>query len=494
MRKISALLLVCALAISLCACSGTGKDTAKENLPNPVKEATADEVLTQTGIRFQAPEGAEAVSYGTIEQSGASPIAQMQFTLNGIGSTYRVWKTEAPSGTLPDISGLYEVWTGNAEASVGDNEAQLHWIEGKQGYIAWYDNMFGRLYCLSVDSGAGQEGLISLAETLYSAGQGRDSDFSASELAGLLYHVSDRYDPGSAGCSLRAAKLAGQILDWYVSSGTDQETVTDVTARFGASLDREAWSEIRAKMDDIQNGAVDAAGNNGLELLDTAGYTPSCYPWASKDVDAVFSAIGSGLDKAASLRSGVALFPGTLSELGEQDTLDLLTPYISMLNSCAAEKFGVTADLQDPYIAIFASESAWKNNPDAPEALVRETDKSKYKDGYADPAAISYYKVKGFTSNEEVQQYLNSWLGESVVEKWFHNDFFEYDGALYLARGGRGYGSEACGDTALQSSPGSNTPSVTVTWYLFGEQNQKERLDFHYQNGVLLLDGEQAAN
>ena len=174
MKKIVILLFALAL---LCGCGGEKANHAPttpepENvmIPNPVKEVTAQELGELTGVFLTAPEGVEA-AFSVIE--GERNIAQMSFVRDGAKVTLRVCSAGIPEGEPEDISGLYYEWENTAEnVPVGYNSAWLHWNEGEAGYIVWYDFAPGLLYTVSVDTGAGAEGLTQLATELYAPVQG----------------------------------------------------------------------------------------------------------------------------------------------------------------------------------------------------------------------------------------------------------------------------------------------------------------------------------
>ena len=197
MKKISILLMILSLAL-LCACGGEEANNApatpepaqvetpaddgiptepdqqpeEENtmIPNPVKEVTAQELGELTGVFLTAPEGVEA-AFSVIESE--HNIAQMRFVRDGVEVTVRVCSAGIPEGEPEDISGLYYEWENTAEdVAVGYNSAYIHWNEGENGYITWYDFAPGLLYAVSVDSGATADSLTQLAVELYAPVQG----------------------------------------------------------------------------------------------------------------------------------------------------------------------------------------------------------------------------------------------------------------------------------------------------------------------------------
>lgn len=175
MKKYLPIILALALTLSLAACSGVSAPAATEapaGIPNPITEMTAQELLERTGISFTVPEGAESVVYSMIDMDGDAPIAQMQFTLNGSGCTARAQSAAVPEGELPDISGFYYEWTSTDTGAVGYNTATLHWNEGAEGYVSWYDTVPGLLYSVSMTGGATKDALLDIAARSCPALQG----------------------------------------------------------------------------------------------------------------------------------------------------------------------------------------------------------------------------------------------------------------------------------------------------------------------------------
>ena len=150
-------------------------------VPNPIGEATAFEILEQTGVSFVIPEGAKDVAYYIIDMDGSN-IAEMTFMLNGAECTCRICGSEVPTGKLEDISGMYYEWTSEDKAEVGGNAAELYWLEGEQGIVLWYDYVPGLLYSLGMDAGSSRDSLLLLAEELYIPVQGDADEESAEEL------------------------------------------------------------------------------------------------------------------------------------------------------------------------------------------------------------------------------------------------------------------------------------------------------------------------
>ena len=110
----------------------------------------------------------------------------------------------------------------------------------------------------------------------------------AAELTALLGSVRETYAPGTAGCSLKAAAYAAQLLDWFIGAGRDTQTVQTAAAALGtpgADENGVTWTD---KLNDLYTAAVGLYGYYGEAMLESAGYEPVCWPYGMADVNAVF--------------------------------------------------------------------------------------------------------------------------------------------------------------------------------------------------------------
>jgi len=148
-----------------------GVDDSEVQIGNPVREVTLEELINITGISLPASEEIEDVSYSVIQIDGENPVAQMDFTYQGVEFFLRVQATgELEAG---DISGLHYEWEEKEQAAVGYCEATVY-LKEDVGYIAWLDIAPGILYNLGVTESADAESLIKAANLVFSPLQGED--------------------------------------------------------------------------------------------------------------------------------------------------------------------------------------------------------------------------------------------------------------------------------------------------------------------------------
>ena len=115
-----------------------------------------------------------------------------------------------------------------------------------------------------------------------------------------------------------------------------------------------------------------------------------------------------------------------------------IIPAVECLNSCAREMFGAEVDYDTIYHAGFDADGAphlYLDGEPLPEGCEED---GTYSD---------YFPVANFSSLAEVRDSLSVYLSDEVMltdpcrEEMLDRNFLEYEGALYLWRGSRGYGA-----------------------------------------------------
>lgn len=119
------------------------------------------------------------------------------------------------------------------------------------------------------------------------------ADYAA--LTALLTRISTDYQPGTAGCSLQAAKLAGQLLDWYAKYPVDASRLAQAMAEAVAGLSRDAANAYVGQFDDIYSTAILLTEDYAIDYLESAGYTAEAYPYSHASVEALFSGLQAGI-------------------------------------------------------------------------------------------------------------------------------------------------------------------------------------------------------
>ena len=130
-----------------------------------------------------APEGSQNVSYDIRNvkalDSAKEPeavdgitVTDLYFEYDGACCTYRIGVPLTVPEEVPDISeteGNYEIAVDTSDEStwVGWCRTAIYYTPGGDGKIVWFDVVPGICYSLTVDNGASEDGLRSMAESLY---------------------------------------------------------------------------------------------------------------------------------------------------------------------------------------------------------------------------------------------------------------------------------------------------------------------------------------
>lgn len=132
---------------------------------------TASQILKATGLDVTVvPEHAEGVTYNAFRVDGLT-VAETTFQIDGITYAYRMAGTRELLENFTDISGLDETFEEIAAGEVFWCRAKICYNEGGQGKILWFDLVPGILYSLSMDSGASEDALLDMANSLFEPAQ-----------------------------------------------------------------------------------------------------------------------------------------------------------------------------------------------------------------------------------------------------------------------------------------------------------------------------------
>ncbi len=329
MKKLIILILLLSLCLTLCACK---KAEEKQDEPASgsddapavsVTDTDKSGLALLTGISLSAPAKAVDIGYAVITH-GTSETARVKYSLGG--SDYELRATKSDDSALTDISGFDGLWSETSDTQVEGCPARVRLTADGKGSVTWYESASSLLYSLYTGKDASADSLVSAAENVFvptpvsttpepvsggaetaagTAGSGTggttepDSGTPAvvtvdSELTAILQDISDNYHPATAGSSLTAARLAGQILDWYASSSKDPGEVVTTASAFSDSLDSEKAALFGEQLDAVYDSATYVCSDSGWDLLDDAGYKPRHWPWDSAEMETVFAAIYSG--------------------------------------------------------------------------------------------------------------------------------------------------------------------------------------------------------
>lgn len=119
----------------------------QDRITNPTTEVTKEEMVEETSIDIDAPDGSKNVRYSIIETEDLDSMAQVDFEYEGHAYYFRAKETELTELTGTDtcnISGLYYKFNKSEDSRVGVCEAQV-FIAKEAGYITWINFQAGTL-------------------------------------------------------------------------------------------------------------------------------------------------------------------------------------------------------------------------------------------------------------------------------------------------------------------------------------------------------------
>ena len=132
---------------------------------------TASQILRATGLDVTvAPKNAENITYNAFLLDELT-VAETTFQIDGITYAYRMAATMELLENFADISGLDGSFKQIAAGEVFWCRAKLSYNDGGQGKILWFDLVPGILYSMSMDSGASEEALLEMANSLFEPAQ-----------------------------------------------------------------------------------------------------------------------------------------------------------------------------------------------------------------------------------------------------------------------------------------------------------------------------------
>lgn len=167
----------------------------------------------------------------------------------------------------------------------------LQGTEGEQDLRCYILDCGTKLLFITVSSPAGDaeaaDAADALLNTLRLAGE--------TELQRLLSLADRAYDPGSAGSGLRAASIAGRLLDWYVENRPEPDWLSRAAGSFAAGLKDASDKRFSERLESIYGAAMLLTGENGDALLESSGYAARNAPWSETDAELLFTMLLDGV-------------------------------------------------------------------------------------------------------------------------------------------------------------------------------------------------------
>ncbi len=183
----------------------------------------------------------------------------------------------------------------------------------------------------------------------------------------------------------------------------------------------------------------------------------------------------------------------SFTPVANNDVLSEVEYNIEMLNSCILEIFDADVDFDLPYSAVYESEESYDSSNGEPALLYGAWESIDVSDYYEDPTAASYYPVSNYKTNAEVRENLQKYMSDEIIDKYFNDDFLEYDGALYLCRSSRGYGAielDLDSLTLIQETDDKCYVSVDILY--FESYDSTEMIELTKTDNGWIITGETA--
>lgn len=177
----------------------------------------------------------------------------------------------------------------------------------------------------------------------------------------------------------------------------------------------------------------------------------------------------------------------------EEKFVNEIKPNIECLQSCVQEIFGADISFDKrSYLSAYESEEAYDDGRGDRVVLFLPEEEEKYaKDYYIDPTYSYFYVVNNFKTNDEVRENLRKYMSDEIINNYFRDDFFEYEGELYLVRGARGYGAiDVDCESVKYIGEKDGKQYVSVDILYFGDYDYTETVEFSRIDGRWIITGE----
>lgn len=113
------------------------------------------------------------------------------------------------------------------------------------------------------------------------------------DLISILDDIRDNMEVGTAGSSLKAVPYGAKLLDWSTDTTMDAKAVKEIVAEWLGGQDSDKLAEINEQLTLAVSTAQALTGENGKELMDSAGFDSENYPWTDAKTDIINEALNA---------------------------------------------------------------------------------------------------------------------------------------------------------------------------------------------------------
>lgn len=131
-------------------------------------------------------------------------------------------------------------------------------------------------------------------------------------------------------------------------------------------------------------------------------------------------------------------------DITDTEVISAVSEHFAALNDVVSESFGVELTEDGTYYLAIYPESQTEDfgELDHDTLLIAPSEISNLPEGYIyDPTGTMFMQVTNYKSEDDVERKYGLYMDEDVFDDALDDNFEEYKGILYLARGGRGYGA-----------------------------------------------------
>ena len=170
----------------------------------------------------------------------------------------------------------------------------------------------------------------------------------------------------------------------------------------------------------------------------------------------------------------------------------LIAEHIAALNEVFKETFYTGFDWNDEtYARLFKTEQVNGTTVEAiPDLMMKNSEiyENGIPEGYYEGADdADCYLVEDYCSKAEIYGALSEWLSKDVFAEEIERNMIEYDGRLYMVRGGRGYSVQSCSGFVITEQTETEVKAIG-NYFLHGDPAGKIELVFSVNNGKIILE------
>ena len=158
-----------------------------------------------------------------------------------------------------------------------------------------------------------------------------------------------------------------------------------------------------------------------------------------------------------------------------------IQPALECLKSCDEELFLAQVDFDHDLLA------AYQKDKDQNDIAVLYPSGDPLPKGYdSDLADARYYHVENYNHIQALKEDLQRYMTDDVIASFqlLENDFINFDDALYLVRGGRGYGAlVSVPESAKYIEEKNNQHIVQIEYKMFDEHDHDAKISFIQDDG-----------